>query len=182
MQRLNAIDPQTANGKVKELLDGVQKKLGITPNMVRTMANSPAVLEAYLNFSNSLSTGKLTARLREQIAIAVAETNSCEYCLSVHSALGKMIGLSEDEISATRQSKSNDAKTEVALNFAHRIVAARGELSDADVNAVRQAGFDDGDIAELIANVALNIFTNYFNHIAQTVLDFPRVELLAKGL
>jgi uncharacterized peroxidase-related enzyme len=182
MQRLNAVDLQTADGKAKELLDGVQKKLGMTPNMMRTMANSPAVLEAYLNFSSLLSTGKLNARLREQIAITVAEANACEYCLSAHSAIGKMVGLSEDEISANRQSKSNDAKTEAALNFAHRIVVSRGELNDADVNIVRQAGFDDGEIAELIANVALNIFTNYFNHIAQTVLDFPRVALTAKGL
>jgi uncharacterized peroxidase-related enzyme len=182
MQRLNAVDPQTASGKTKELLDTVQKTFGVTPNMMRTMANSPAVLEAYLNFSGALGKGKLSARLREQIALIVAEANICEYCLSAHTAIGKMVGLSEDDISASRQAKANDPKVEAALNLALHIVVSRGELNDADVNAARQAGLDDGEIAELIANVALNIFTNYFNHIAQTVIDFPKAPLAARSL
>jgi uncharacterized peroxidase-related enzyme len=182
MQRLNAVDPQTASGKTKELLDTVHKTFGVTPNMMRTMANSPAVLEAYLNFSGALGKGKLSARLREQIALIVAEANICEYCLSAHTAIGKMVGLSEDDISASRQAKANDPKVEAALNLALHIVVSRGELNDADVNAARQAGLDDGEIAELIANVALNIFTNYFNHIAQTVIDFPKAPLAARSL
>jgi uncharacterized peroxidase-related enzyme len=182
MQRLNAVDPQTASGKTKELLDTVQKTFGVTPNMMRTMANSPAVLEAYLNFSGALGKGKLSARLREQVALIVAEANICEYCLSAHTAIGKMVGLSEDDISASRQAKANDPKAEAALNLALHIVVSRGELNDADVNAARQAGLDDGEIAELIANVALNIFTNYFNHIAQTVIDFPKAPLAARSL
>jgi uncharacterized peroxidase-related enzyme len=182
MQRLNPVDPQTASGKAKELLDTVQKTLGLTPNMMRAMANSPAVLEAYLNFSGALSKGKLSARLREQIALVVGEANICEYCLSAHTAIGKMVGLSEDEISASRQAKAGDPKSEAALNVALRIIISRGELNDADLNLARQAGLDDGEIAEIIANVALNIFTNYFNHIAQPVIDFPKAPLAASSL
>jgi uncharacterized peroxidase-related enzyme len=182
MPRLNAVDPQTASGKAKELLDVVEKTFGMTPNTMRTMANSPAVLEAYLNFSGALAKGKLSARLREQIALTVAEANICEYCLSAHSTIGKLVGLSEDEISASRQAQAGDPKSQAALQLAHLIVVTRGELDDADVNAARQAGLDDGEIGELIANVSLNIFTNYFNHIAQTVIDFPKAPLAASSL
>jgi uncharacterized peroxidase-related enzyme len=175
MSRLNPIDPQAASGKTRELLGAVEKALGLTPNMMRVMANSPAVLEAYLNFSGALSMGRLSARLREQLALAVAQANACDYCLSAHTALGKLAGLNEAEISASRQSQAGDDKTAAALRFARRIVESRGELSDAEVSAVRQAGYEDAEIAELIANVSLNIFTNYFNHIAGTVIDFPKV-------
>lgn len=180
MTRLNAIDPDKATGKAKELLDGVKKKLGITPNLMRTMANSPAVLEGYLNFSGALAGGSLSAKLREQIALTVGESNQCQYCVSAHTAIGKMVGLNEDDIDASRNSTSKDPKTEAALRFAKKIVLARGELKDEEVNLVRQAGYTDGEIAEIIANVALNIFTNYFNHIAQTEVDFPKVELGVK--
>ncbi len=179
MSRLNALDPQTTTGKVKDLLAGVQKKLGVTPNMMRTLANSPAALKGYLDFSGALEAGILSAKLREQLAIAIAEANACEYCLSVHTAIGKTVGLNEDEISASRRSTSSEAKTEAALNFAHQIVVARGQVSDADVNRLREAGYSDGEIVEIIAHIALNNFTNYFNNIAQVVLDFPRVPLSA---
>lgn len=174
MSRLNPVDPQAASGKTRELLDTVEKSLGLTPNMMRVMANSPAVLEGYLNFSGALSKGRLSARLREQLALTVAQANTCDYCLSAHTALGKLAGLSEAEINASLQSRADEAKTAAALQFARRIVVSSGEVSDAEVSAVRQAGFDDAEIAELIANVSLNIFTNYFNHIAGTVIDFPR--------
>lgn len=175
MARLTAIDPAKAAGKAKELLDKVQAKLGLTPNMMRTMANSPAVLEAYLGFSTALAGGSLNAKLREQISLAVAESNSCAYCLSAHVAIGKMVGLGDDEIISSRQSNSTDPKVDAALKFAKTIVARRGEVTDDDVNRVRQAGYTEGDIAEIIANVALNTLTNYFNHAAQTEIDFPKV-------
>lgn len=176
MTNLTAINPTEATGKAKELLDAVNKKIGMTPNMTRTMAQSPAVLEAYLNFSGALAGGSLNAKVREQIALAVAEANSCEYCLSAHSAIGKMVGLSEDDINHSRQSASGDAKTDAALKFARAIVLERGEVSNAEVQQIRAAGYTEGEVAEIIANVSLNIFTNYFNHIAGTVVDFPKVE------
>ncbi len=177
MPRLNAIDPKEATGKAKELLDGVKTKIGMVPNLMRTFANSPAALEGYLNFSGALGGGLLNAKLREKIALAVADANNCEYCLSAHTAIGKMVGLNENEIAASRRASSDDAKTNAALMFAHQIVAKRGEVDDTDVRTVRAAGFGDGEITEIVANVALNILTNYFNHVAQTVVDFPKVAL-----
>ncbi|MFN0123455.1 MAG: carboxymuconolactone decarboxylase family protein [Blastocatellia bacterium] len=179
MPRLNAIDPKEATGKAKELLDGVKAKIGMVPNLMRTFANSPAALEAYLNFSGALGAGSLDAKLREQIALTVAGANSCEYCLSAHTAIGKMAGLNENELVASRHAGSSDPKVDAALKFAHQIVVKRGEVLDTDVQAVRAAGYGDGEITEIVANVALNIFTNYFNHVAQTVVDFPKVALTA---
>ncbi len=176
MPRLTAIDPGVATGKTKELLDGVKAALGVTPNLMRTLANSPAALEAYLGFNSALGRGRLSAKLREQIAVAVAEANECEYCLSAHSAIGKKMGLSENDLLASRQWTSPDPKVAAALKFAHAIVSRRGQVSDQEVNRVRQAGYGDGEIAEIVANVALNIFTNYFNLVAETTVDFPRVE------
>ena len=175
MQRIAAINPAEATGKAKQLLDAVQAKLGITPNLMKTLASAPAALEAYLNFGNALGTGALSAKFREQIAIAVAQANSCEYCLSAHSAIGKMVGLTPEEIAASREAHAQDTKRDVGLRFAQSIVVQRGEVSDAILASVRQAGYTDGEITEIVANVAVNIFTNYFNHVAQTEVDFPRV-------
>jgi uncharacterized peroxidase-related enzyme len=175
MQRLTLIDPATVTGKAKKLLDGVQAKLGITPNMMKTMASSPAVLEAYLGFGAALGTGALDAKFREQIALAVAQANSCDYCLSAHSAIGGMVGLTPDEVEASRNSHSADAKKDAGLRFAQTLVVQRGEVSDAALANLREAGYSDGEIAEIVANVAVNIFTNYFNHVAGTEVDFPLV-------
>ena len=180
MQRIAAIDPSQANGKGKQLLDAVHAKLGITPNLMKTLATSPAALEAYLNFSSALSTGVLDAKFREQIALVVAQTNSCEYCLSAHSAIGKMVGLKPEEIESSRESRSADAKRDAGLKFAQTIVVQRGEVSDSAIENVRRAGYSDGEITEIVSNVPLNIFTNYFNHVAQTEVDFPRVPVTLK--
>lgn len=176
MSKLTAIDPHTATGKSKELLDAVQAKLKITPNMTRVMANSPHVLGAYLAFSGALD-GALSARLREKIAVEVGEINACEYCVSAHTAIGKMVGLKDTELEAARNAKSESAKEQAALTFAQALVAKKGRTSDADLDAVRAAGYSDGEIAEIIANVALNIFTNYFNNSAGVEVDFPKIAL-----
>lgn len=173
MERIKEVNPEEATGKSKELLAGVQKKLGMTPNMMRTMAQSPAVLEGYLNFSGALGGGSLPAQLREQIALVVSEANGCEYCLSAHSAIGRMVGLSEEEILDSRRGESSEGKSGVALRFARQLVTARGRVSDHELAQVRRAGFSEGEITELLANVALNLFTNYFNHLAETRIDFP---------
>ena len=177
MPRIAAIDPAHAQGKARQLLDAVQAKLGLTPNLVKTLANSPAALEGYLGLGNALAGGVLDAKFREQIALAVAQANSCEYCLSAHTALGSLVGLAAEEILASRASRSADARQDAGLRFAQALVVNRGEVSDAAVNRVRAAGFTDAEITEIVANVAANIFTNYFNHVARTVVDFPRVEL-----
>ena len=179
MARIQPISYEEATGKVKELLTGVKQALGMTPNMMKTMAQSPAVLEAYLNFSATLGGGSLDAKLREQIALVSAEVNGCGYCAAAHTAIGKMIGLGEDEILAARKGHSIDARANAALQFARNVIVNRGEISDADLQAVKDVEFSDGEISEILATVALNIFTNYFNLIARTDVDFPRVQIRA---
>jgi uncharacterized peroxidase-related enzyme len=177
MSRLKAVQTEQAAGKAKQLLEAVQAKLSITPNMTRVMANSPAVLEAYLGLSGALAGGSLNPRLREQIALEVGEQNRCQYCVSAHTAIGKMTGLSDAEIEAARDANANASKPAAALAFARQIVAKQGRATEADVETVRNAGFTDGEIAEIIAHVALNVFTNYFNNTAGVEVDFPKIEL-----
>ncbi len=178
MSRLQAINPEQATGQAKRMLDGVQSKLGFAPNIMRTMANSPAVLQGYLDFSNALSKGTLLPKFREQIALAVSEINDCQYCLAAHSAIGRSVGLSEEAIEDSRRGESPDTKEATALNFARNVVVNRGWVTDEDVTKLRKVGFTEGDIAELIANIALISFTNYFNHVAETEVDFPAVSKL----
>jgi uncharacterized peroxidase-related enzyme len=173
MSRIDKVDANEATGKARELLDGVKAKLGMTPNMLRAMAASPAVLDAYLQFSGALGKGGLSAKAREQIALTVGQANSCDYCLAAHSAIGKIVGLSADQIVDARNGRAIDSKTSAALQLARRIVEARGLVSDADLATARSGGLDDAAIAEVVANVALNLFTNYFNHVAATEVDFP---------
>ncbi|HSE25865.1 MAG TPA: carboxymuconolactone decarboxylase family protein [Pyrinomonadaceae bacterium] len=179
MARIQPISYEESTGKVKELLTGVKQALGMTPNMMKTMAQSPAVLEAYLNFSATLGGGSLDAKLREQIALVSAEVNGCGYCAAAHTAIGKMIDLGEDEILAARKGHSIDARANAALQFARNVIVNRGEISDADLQAVKDVEFSDGEISEILATVALNIFTNYFNLIARTDIDFPKVQIRA---
>ena len=177
MPTLKPVDPATANGKTKTAIDAVQKAFGLVPNIAKMMANSPAVVQGWLDFNAALNEAAIPVKLRELIAVAVAEANRCEYCLSAHTAIGKMVGLDDNELLTARQFKSRDPKIDAALQFAHEIVVRRGELAATDVEKVRQAGYGDGEIVEIVAVVCLTIFTNYFNHIAKTDVDFPRVEI-----
>ena len=181
MQRISAIEPASATGKAKQLLDGVQAKLGMTPNMMKTMAAAPATLEAYLNFSATLATGALDAKFREQIALAVAQANTCGYCLAAHSAIGKMVGLPAEDIRLSREARAVDAKRDAGLRFAQALVVERGQASDQTIASIKAAGYSDGEITEIVANVALNIFTNYFNNVAGTEVDFPKVTVELAG-
>jgi uncharacterized peroxidase-related enzyme len=175
MTRITAVDRDDADESVRRNFDAIQKKLGLVPNMMRTMAQSPRVLEGYLGLSGALSRGRLPAALQEQIAIAIAEANACDYCLSAHSALGRGAGLSDDELAASREGRAASAKADAALQFALAVLQRRGGVSDGELARVRAAGFSDGEITEIIAHVALNVFTNYFNRAAVTEIDFPQV-------
>ncbi|RME68876.1 MAG: carboxymuconolactone decarboxylase family protein [Alphaproteobacteria bacterium] len=176
MQHIQRIDTANASPKAAELLSAVRKQMGGVPNILATMAQSPAALGGYLGFAGALAAGKLAPSLREQIALAVAGANRCDYCASVHTALGGKQGLSRDELSRNLRGRSAEPKTDAALQFVSRIVSARGHIAAADLAAVRDAGFDDEAIVEIVAHTALNIFTNYFNHVAGTEIDFPVVE------
>lgn len=178
MARLDALNPETTTGQSKTLFDGINANLGMVPNMMRTMGNSPAVLEGYLNLSGTLSKGKLGAKLGELLALTVAQANGCEYCLSAHTYIGlNMVKIDAETIAAARQASNSDAKIQAALAFAHALVTKRGKVDDSDLEAVKTAGYDDGEIGEIVAHVALNTLTNYFNNTAQTTVDFPAVEV-----
>lgn len=177
MARISTIDPQQATGKTKELLDSVQAQMKMVPNLMRVLANSDAALEAYLQFNNKLSHGVLDRKLRELIAVVVADVNRCEYCLSAHTAIGKMVGLKEETILAGRNLHSGDAKVDVALKFAEALASRRGQVDVHEVDAVKAAGYSDAEIAEIITHVGLNSFTNFFNNAVKTEVDFPAVQL-----
>ncbi len=158
------------------LLEGVKKQLGSVPNLFRTVANSPAALQGYLGLNGALAKGKLSAATRERIALTVAGINGCGYCLAAHSYIGKNLAKLDDrEIEANRDASSGDPKAAAALRFAAAVVHARGHVGDEDVAEVRRAGYDDADILEIVAHVALNTLTNYVNEVAKTDVDFPVV-------
>jgi uncharacterized peroxidase-related enzyme len=176
--RITPVNPAEAQPKAKELLAAVQAKLGMTPNMMRTMAQSPAVLEGYLSLNGALAGGVLPAKVREELALFVGQSNECDYCVAAHSLLGKMAGLQANQLMEARRGvAASDPIGQAALQLARRMLNTRGEVSDADLSAARSAGLNDAQIAEVIAHVALNIFTNYFNRVAHTEVDFPKVPL-----
>ena len=170
----------TAPTASQPLLDAVRKQIGSVPNLFRLVANSPAALEGYLGMSGALAKGSLPAPTRERIALAVAQINGCNYCLSAHTYLGTHVAkLSDAEIDANRRGGSLDAKADAAVRFAAQVATARGHVDDADVQAVRAAGYDDAQIVEIVQHVALNTWTNYINEVASTVIDFPVAQPLA---
>ena len=160
----------------RPLLEGVKKQLGIVPNMFRLISNSPAALESYLDLSGALNKGALPAPTRERIALAVAEINGCDYCLSAHTYLGKNLAKLDDaEMTANRNGASNDLKADAAVRFAVKVVREHGHVTEDDVNAVKSAGYDDAQVIEIVLHVALNTWTNYINVVGKTDIDFPVV-------
>jgi uncharacterized peroxidase-related enzyme len=159
----------------KPILDAVHKQLGVVPNMFRLIAASPAALQGFTGNNGALAR-TLDVKTRERIALAVAQVNGCDYCLSAHSYLGlNLAKITPEEIALNRKGESGDAKADAAVRFAAKVVRERGKVSDGDIKAVRDAGFSDGQIVEIIAVTAENIFTNLLNVVAQTDIDFPVV-------
>lgn len=177
MARVSVIDPKTASGEAKELLDTVQSGLGMVPNFIRVLANSPTALRAFLGLHTIAGAGGLDPATRERIALAVAEQNACQYCVSAHTAIGRKAGLDSDEMLANRAGRSSDAKAAAALTFARALVEHTGQVTTAEMEAVRAAGHSDGEIIEIITHVAMNIFTNLLGKATQVEIDFPKVDL-----
>ena len=177
MNRLSLPSRDQAPAASRPLLDQIQQAFGSTPQMFRTVAHSPAALQAMWAFFGALGAGSLGAKLGEQIAVAVADRNRCDYCLAAHTALGRKAGASVEELRAAQQGESADPRTAAALRFALQLVEQRGQLKDADVQALRAAGFSEGETVEVLAHVALNLFTNYVNVAFQVPVDFPAVPL-----
>jgi uncharacterized peroxidase-related enzyme len=158
------------------LLEGVKKQLGVAPNLFRLVANSPAALQGYLGMMAALGKGALPAATRERIALAVAEINGCDYCLSAHTYLARNLAKLDDaEITANRNGASNDPKADAAVRFAAKVTRARGHVGEEDLRAVKLAGYDDAQVIEIVQHVALNTWTNYINEVAKTDIDFPVV-------
>jgi uncharacterized peroxidase-related enzyme len=166
---------KTPSTEAQKQLDGVKAKLGSVPNIFQTFAHSPAVLDFYMQGSGALGNTSISAALRESIALTVAGLNGCDYCASAHTVIGGGAGLNADELADNLKSQSGDTKTQAALDFAALLVTDRGNVSDNDVQAVKDAGYTEGEVLEIVAVVAFNIFTNYFNHVADTDVDFPHV-------
>jgi uncharacterized peroxidase-related enzyme len=173
---------QAAPEASRPLLEAVHKQLGVVPNLFRMVANSPSALEGYVGLLGALAKGALPAALHERIALAVAEANGCDYCLSAHTYLGKHVAkLSDAEMDANRAGTSNDPKSAAAVRFARRVLQQRGRVGDDDLRAIRNAGYDDAQIVEIVQHVALNVRTNYVNSVAQTAIDFPVVAVRKAG-
>lgn len=176
MSNLPLIQAETATGSAAELLAAVQRRLGVTPNMTKAMANSPAVLKGYSELSGALAAGVLAPQVREQIALAVAQANSCAYCLSAHTYLAEHVAkLGAEDIADARRGHSVDAKTSALLRFVITVNNERGTVSPQVIAELRSAGASDAEIAEAIGHVALNVLTNYFNKAADVEIDFPLV-------
>lgn len=173
MPRLAAVDPNAANADVKPLLEAVKARLGVVPNITRTLANSPAALKGYLGFSEGLASGALDRKSREAIALTVAGANSCGYCSAAHSFISRSFKVDDAEIARNLKGESADARLQTVLDLAKALVEKRGFVSDADLASARKGGLDDAAITEIVANVVLNTYTNYINHVAETEIDFP---------
>ena len=171
MGRLAAIDPSKATGRTKEIFEGPLK--GKHFNIFRAMGNSPAALDVYLGMAGALSKASLSDREREGIQLAVGQANNCGYCVAAHTAIGKSAGLSEAQTIEARRGKLADAKLDALAKFALALVEKKGFVSNADLEAVRKAGYNDGHIAEAVATFALAVYTNVFNHVNDTAVDFP---------
>lgn len=177
MARVSVIDPQTATGEAKDLLDAVQSGLGMVPNFIRVLANSPAALQAFLGLHSIAGAGVLDPLTRERIALAVAEQNACQYCVSAHTAIGRKVGLDTTEMLANRAGRSADAKAEQTLVFARALVEHSGQVSQSEFASLRASGHSDAEIIEIITHVAMNIFTNLLGKATQVEIDFPEVAL-----
>lgn len=176
MSRVN-LESQSAPAASQPLLAQIQQAFGATPNMFKAVANSPAALQSMWAAFGALGKGSLGARLGEQIAVAIANRNRCEYCLAAHTVLGQNAGASAADMAAAQVGTSSDARTAAALDFALKVVERRAQVDDTDIARLREAGFDDGQVVEILAHVALNLFTNYINVALDIPVDFPRVAL-----
>ncbi|HBN78256.1 MAG TPA: peroxidase [Planctomycetaceae bacterium] len=179
MSRINPLPAETAPAKTQELFEQVKTKLGRVPNLMQTLGHSTSALGGYLSLNESLSQGTLSARDRERIALTVAEHHGCEYCLAAHSAIGKMVGLNPNQIIESRNGHASDSKADALLQFVHRVLESNGQIDDSDLDQFLAEGYSKGEVAEVIAHISLSVLTNFFNNVAKTEIDFPKVEAVS---
>ena len=179
MSYVNLVNINDTTANRQAVLEQIKGAFGVVPNMFKAVANSPAALNSMWGSFGALGGGVIDAKLGEQIAVAVANRNSCEYCLAAHTVLGQKAGASAEEMSAAQAGQSSDPQTALVLRFALKLVEQRGQVTQADVTELRVAGFDDQHIVEIVAHVALNLFTNYVNVAFAVPVDFPKIKPLA---
>jgi uncharacterized peroxidase-related enzyme len=172
--RIQPVDPDHATGSIGRLFAEIRAKFALVPNLFRVLANAPVALQGLMGLGAALAGGALDQKTREQLALAIAESNLCAYCLSAHTAMAAKIGLNQAEIDDAIRASAADMRTDAILKLARNIVVQRGELTDADLARARAAGLIDSEIVETVANVALNIFENYMSHVARVPIDFPQ--------
>jgi len=177
MNRITVITAGNASAEQSEMLDGIKRQLGMVPNFLRVFANSPVALRGFLGLYGIVGNGSLDHLTQERIALALAQQNNCEYCVSAHTAIGRKAGLTGDEIAAARAGSSDDAKAAVAVKLAKSLMAEKGEISTADLMEARAAGYDDAAIVEIITHVGMNFLTNLLGKASRVEIDFPKVDL-----
>lgn len=177
MSRINLVTAEQANEQQQALYAAITEQLGMVPNFLKVFANSPAALEAFLGLHSIANAGELDGKTKERIALGLAEQNACQYCVSAHTAIGKKAGLTGDEMLANRDGTSQDAKAAVAVKFARSLAENNGEVTTAELLAIRNAGYSDAEIVEIITHVGMNVLTNILGKASRVEIDFPKVEL-----
>ena len=177
MSRINLVTNENATAEQKELYAAITSQLGMVPNFLKIFANSPAALKAFLGLHSIANEGSLDNLTKERIALALAEKNACEYCVSAHTAIGRKVGLTSTEIEANRAGTSEDAKAAVAVKLAKALAEHNGEVTTAELLEARNAGYSESDIVEIITHVGMNIMTNILGKASRVEIDFPKVEL-----
>lgn len=181
MSRLSLIDKNSSCEEVQTGFDKAGKAFGTVPNFARVLANSPIALNAVIDLWSALYSGTLSPELRTKIALSVGQENGCNYCVSAQTAIGKSIGLSETEIEAAREGKSADTKDDTAVKFAQSVLLNRGDVTDGELDRIRKAGFDDGQIVEIVVLVGLFSIGNFVGNVSHVEIDFPKVKAMANA-
>ncbi len=177
MSRINVVERESATQEQSELFDAIVGQLGMLPNFLKVFANSPSALKAFLGLHSIANEGSLDTATKERIALALAEQNACEYCVSAHTAIGSKAGLSGAEIEANRAGSSHDAKAAVAVKFAKSLAENNGEVTTSEILEARKAGYSESDIVEIITHVGMNVLTNILGKASRVEIDFPKVSL-----
>jgi uncharacterized peroxidase-related enzyme len=180
MTRLNVVEPDEAEGEVARTYESVRREMGTIPNIFRGMANSPAALRAYLCIDEALEDAALSEAERHIVYLAASQVNECNYCLSAHTLLGKKLGLSEQHLIDVRMGEVGDNKHRALVRFTRSVMENKGSIDDTTLEGFRMAGYGDAHAAEVCAVIAQATFSNYFNHVHETPLDFPEAPQLPR--
>lgn len=175
MPRIPDVHDASIDARAKDMLAAVEEKLGRIPSMLLPLAQSPTALDAYLSLSDVIARGTFPLSLREQIALAVSGANECSYCASAHAAIGKMAQIDDAEVARNLKGEATDPYVAAVLSLVTEILDQQGAISDVELARAHDAGLSDAEIVEVVANITLHLFTNYFNRLAQPEVDFPVV-------